>query len=330
MNNHHVDGEHAIRIGGILRAARENLGIPIDQVAQHLRVRRALILAIEGGILHELPKYPYIQGHWRAYAELVGIRLAVTALPRQPQAASDLVGIADADDGESADPSAHGEKVKIRHRMLALGKSKYQKIFLVICTIILFSYVYSDWVAIEVRTDGVMAADGDTAAPSVDHTNDAREMRRVTFDADGAGGGGAAASPSGQSAASTNQQPSLSPATGDSLAGLSERPEGGEAGQVRPGGPANPTANVISLSSRGDVWVQVIDSLSGRSTIARTMRAGDTAEFQAAQGMRITIGAPQNIIIRLNDRQLIIDQFIEKGSIRNLSISQLLRVSELR
>jgi transcriptional regulator with XRE-family HTH domain len=59
-------------IGVALRAAREHLGLSIQDVADQTRIRRAYVAAIEDMRLDQLPSRPFTIGFVRAYAELAG------------------------------------------------------------------------------------------------------------------------------------------------------------------------------------------------------------------------------------------------------------------
>ncbi|MBM4219258.1 MAG: helix-turn-helix domain-containing protein [Gammaproteobacteria bacterium] len=58
--------------GAQLRAAREGLGLSIEEVADRLRLNEALVLAIEENRFGLLGAPVFARGHLRAYAALVG------------------------------------------------------------------------------------------------------------------------------------------------------------------------------------------------------------------------------------------------------------------
>jgi cytoskeleton protein RodZ len=60
-----------VSVGSTLRAERERRGLTIDDVAANLRIRRALIDAIEHSRFKELPGAPYAVGFIRTYAEFL-------------------------------------------------------------------------------------------------------------------------------------------------------------------------------------------------------------------------------------------------------------------
>src|SRR5689334_22443263 len=65
------DAAPRISVGAALRAERERRGLTIDDVAANLRIRRALIEAIEHGRYKELPGAPYAVGFIRTYSEFL-------------------------------------------------------------------------------------------------------------------------------------------------------------------------------------------------------------------------------------------------------------------
>lgn len=60
-----------LSVGAALRAERERRGLTVDDVAANLRIRRALIEAIEHGRYKELPGAPYAVGFIRTYADFL-------------------------------------------------------------------------------------------------------------------------------------------------------------------------------------------------------------------------------------------------------------------
>jgi len=56
-------------VGAVLRARRMALGQHIADVAEHLRIRQAYLVAMESGRFHELPGSTYASGFMRAYAD---------------------------------------------------------------------------------------------------------------------------------------------------------------------------------------------------------------------------------------------------------------------
>lgn len=61
------------RVGSDLRSAREHLGWDIEAIASYLRIRPAVLCAIEEGHLAELPAGAYAIGFLRTYAQLLGL-----------------------------------------------------------------------------------------------------------------------------------------------------------------------------------------------------------------------------------------------------------------
>jgi len=60
-------------VGAALRAARESLGLAVEDIAQATRVRAAHIAAIEAFELDALPSRPFAVGFVRAYARSLGL-----------------------------------------------------------------------------------------------------------------------------------------------------------------------------------------------------------------------------------------------------------------
>lgn len=61
------------RVGQRLRHAREAAGLSVRDVSDHIRVRVALLEALEGGNREELPADVFVRGFVKSYARVVGI-----------------------------------------------------------------------------------------------------------------------------------------------------------------------------------------------------------------------------------------------------------------
>lgn len=66
-------GEAAARVGEELRDARLVLGIPLEDMAERLRIRRPYLAALEEGRVRDLPGPAYALGFVRAYAKALGL-----------------------------------------------------------------------------------------------------------------------------------------------------------------------------------------------------------------------------------------------------------------
>ncbi len=62
-----------LSVGSLLRSERERRNLTVDDVAANLRIRRALIDAIEHGRFKELPGAPYAVGFVKTYAEFLDL-----------------------------------------------------------------------------------------------------------------------------------------------------------------------------------------------------------------------------------------------------------------
>lgn len=67
-----MDGDYS-EIGALLRVAREQMRLPIDQAARLLHIRMRYLDSLEQGRLHELPGLTYTRGYLQAYAAFLGL-----------------------------------------------------------------------------------------------------------------------------------------------------------------------------------------------------------------------------------------------------------------
>ncbi|WP_066375199.1 MULTISPECIES: RodZ family helix-turn-helix domain-containing protein [unclassified Anabaena] len=66
--------EKLAEMGSKLSAARQQLGLSLDEMVAHTRIPRRLLQAIEEGNLEDLPEPIYIQGLIRQFADAVGFK----------------------------------------------------------------------------------------------------------------------------------------------------------------------------------------------------------------------------------------------------------------
>lgn len=67
------DRERAALVGRLLREARRNRGLTLEQVGVAIRVAERQVLAVEEGRVADLPPQPYARGLVCAYASLLGL-----------------------------------------------------------------------------------------------------------------------------------------------------------------------------------------------------------------------------------------------------------------
>ncbi|NBO17880.1 MAG: hypothetical protein EBV03_01380 [Proteobacteria bacterium] len=60
-------------VGNLLRQAREQLRLPIDQASRLLHIRVRYLESMESGKLDELPGLPYVRGYVQSYAAFLGL-----------------------------------------------------------------------------------------------------------------------------------------------------------------------------------------------------------------------------------------------------------------
>ncbi len=80
-----ADSDEPVTTGGMLREARERLGLSVDRVAQDMRLSRSQIEALEANDYQPFHGDTYVRGYLRGYARLVGLDAdSVTPETRTP------------------------------------------------------------------------------------------------------------------------------------------------------------------------------------------------------------------------------------------------------
>jgi cytoskeleton protein RodZ len=68
-----------VEIGAALKAARQSLGLSLDEISEITRVRARHLQAIEAAQMDQLPSRPFTIGYVRAYAQALGLDADATA-----------------------------------------------------------------------------------------------------------------------------------------------------------------------------------------------------------------------------------------------------------
>lgn len=64
---------HYTHIGELLRTAREDHGLSIEETGRQLHIRMRYLRSLEAGAMDELPGYPYVKGYLKSYAEFLNL-----------------------------------------------------------------------------------------------------------------------------------------------------------------------------------------------------------------------------------------------------------------
>ncbi|MDG2991870.1 DUF4115 domain-containing protein [Candidatus Synechococcus calcipolaris G9] len=81
-NLNHLDQDRAAKlaeIGAFLQEKRQELGLPLDEIAAKTMIRQSILEAIEAGTIAHLPEPIYTQGFIRRFADALGLEGKVIA-----------------------------------------------------------------------------------------------------------------------------------------------------------------------------------------------------------------------------------------------------------
>lgn len=321
MVNGDVTPAKAVAFGHILRSARENAGLAIDQIAQRLRIRLSLVLAIEAGLVNELPKRPYIDGHWKAYADLVAIRLPAwdsvrdTFVDAQPY-------LAEAET-EAEPEAASGPVVAQPVRPARTGTG-----------LRLPALALSGAALLGVGVIGFLSGQ-DQADPGTRVHPEAVHGSTIGAAASQAGAATPAQErpdPSAVQDVRLSPEPAITAraaaAADPSLPVQGPRPDPARNAQAAP--PAAPEGNaeasrsLLSFDASGDSWIRLTIPAARRVLFARTLKAGDSVTVPVEPGMVLTLGAPANVAIRLDGRAVPLGSFVRQGIIREAPLAAII------
>jgi len=295
MQSRHVSTAKAEAFGHVLRAAREQAGLRIDDVAARLRVPRVMILAIEAGAISALPKPPYINGHWRAYADFIAATLPCWDDTRDAM--------------KTVEPGATTSTEAMQAPRLCPAAASRGRVAgrpLLAVPLLVLALA-----GLAVLLTGNMSN-----APAVGE----RVVADATFIAAPVRPLPMIAVPALEALTAPGSEPRspAPPALADA------RPARIDASPPQPllaiTAAAPPTLKFVA---RAEVWVQLGISSPRRSLVARILKAGDVVSVPLEPEMVLSIGAPQNISVFLDDRELPIARFIQRGVISSARVSRL-------
>jgi cytoskeleton protein RodZ len=134
-------------VGAALRAARERMGMSVDEVAGRLKFAPRQIIALENGELDQLPQLAFTRGFVRSYARLLQIdeKPLLDALPGAPAPAAIQVQAA-------AQEVPRGGAEGRKQNLFWLGGA------LAVAAVVVLAWKYDAGEAVPKATEGVKAA----------------------------------------------------------------------------------------------------------------------------------------------------------------------------
>ncbi len=266
----------ASRVGGDLRAARERLGWSLADTSAYVRIRLAMLDALEDGRVADLPGHAYAVGFVRSYAQALGLD------------AGEMVRRYHEEVGPALPPPKLNFPTPVPQRHVPAGAVVMLGAMLAIIGYVSWYRVAGDQVGVP-QVQQVPARLAPLALPVVPPP-----PAHV-----------ATAAPSGS--VTTLAQAYVPPSVSPSAA---------EAGVLPPGAltpvesapiAAAPGAPQLVLSATADAWVQVKDS-QGKIVLSKLMHAGDSWPVPAAQSgqkpLLLTTGNAGGTTLTLDGKML--------------------------
>jgi cytoskeleton protein RodZ len=290
-------------VGGILRSARMRRGWQVNDVAAHLKIRRALIEALESDHYEQLPGQAYAQGFVRTYSGLLGLdQDEIVRRFREETSA-----------GNEA-------RELVFPKPIAESRTPTGLVFAV--ALLVAGVAYGAWYYATLpdreplpRVAAVperLAVLAEPPAPAPAPTPPAVSAQAAMLEPTPAPVTSPPPAPAAPSAPIVVEtQPAANPPT--SLAALpspAARPENTEAPAI-PSAPAAPAAprvfnegageSRIAIRTTADSWVQIRDE-TGNIVFMRVLRAGDVYNVPNRSGLLLTTGRAGELEIRVDGR----------------------------
>lgn len=275
-----------LTLGETLRFEREKQGLGIDQLAAEIRVRPAVLAAIESGETANLPRV-YLKGYVRRYAQRLGI---------SPTEIEDRIGAVPA--SEPPVQSVFSER---------LPRDRSERWFKATSYLLASGLVIA--LAWQFTTEAVRFSQGDSLPRS--GTDDAaRQPAPAGFDdrPDGAAGTAADtgerpdAAKSHLRASIASMQPARTSQQRRSLAEGAWAAVGSQSGEAdAPAAPdADPTgATELMIATSADSWVEIVDG-TGERIEMDLLRAGTRRSYDGTPPYRLLLGRASSIELSFN------------------------------
>ncbi|MDL2298168.1 DUF4115 domain-containing protein [Synergistaceae bacterium OttesenSCG-928-D05] len=275
-------------LGQRLAGIREAQGLTIDDIAQHTKIQRRYLTAIEAGELEQLPKGPYVRSFVRQYCEYLS--------------AMDLWSTYDA--LTKSEPQASRASLEVEQDYSSPPKVFKPTSYWWVYLLIIASLAAAGWITWRYRGEiGSIATspiDGGTApiAASRDSLPAASEDVETLLSGDAAVSEDAVSQDVSEPAPA---QTDLSWMDGNTAPPAA--PSAGAAVQ-RPASPAvSSESGTLNISATGNVWLRV--SRDSQLLYQGTIRSGESKSFPVAgsqKPIRVRYGNPANAVVGWNGK----------------------------
>lgn len=310
--------ESTLTLGVLLKKARENKGVSVEDIATQLHLRPSIILDIEADNLLAVGAATYVRGYVKNYAR------AVQADPFEVQVCLDKQLLND------AEPSMQSFSRKTTHQARdgRLMFVTYVIVFVLLALMVLWWFQKS---SIETNVDYSQPTVEEVAASAEGAFFNERPGNGQTTDSQSTGDNEPVYTASNQEGATDNlsTQPQLSVASaplsaGQMLISMVDSQLGdntsNDANSVTEQADRNSDATLsdLVLSLTGDCWIKVTDA-KGKTLINGLKKSGNNINVTGAEPFAVILGAPQVVSIELNGTQVSLQQY-PSGEVAHLSL----------
>ena len=288
-----------------LKQAREERGIPLDDIAAKTFIPLRLLKAMDEGKFERLPEPVFVQGFIRRYADLVGLngmelcRQLVLEPPTVPSSPNDLSGqsgeVQPVLKADAADPVSLSERVArpiaSLDKVLSRAKPTWAKLAAVTQSKLAskpgaFTWLYWLGGGVGVLLLGVWVINAIGRSRSPDHSSPAVSTQIVPAPTlNSAPGSTSTDQPQATPSSAAAQQPSVQPS-----AAVSPSPT-----------PSNPVADgpvKVSVQLTEDSWLEVV--ADGKILLSETLPKGTQRSWSANQDLVITSGNARGVLVTYN------------------------------
>ncbi|KZX71623.1 hypothetical protein A3715_06225 [Oleiphilus sp. HI0009] len=284
--------------GPILRAARDELRLSIDEVASQLHLRPSVVAMIESENYHDFSSDVFLKGYFRSYCRLVGLHeeRMVELLERQ------LTVIVE--EKRQLDKQQADEKLKAKriHLMKLTGVAGS---IVVVCALLVWTLIGSENEhELEQRSDSSLESPGAVVEPpaapeEVAEENDSVELVLVDEKQSAAETLGETSAVTDVAIQSSNldaEDQSSESQPVDEVSALSNQDQP----QVR---------GTISITFTGDCWFEIYDDQDNRIS-ADLMRDGRKFDYEFSTALRVVLGDASVAQVFVNDVQYDISSYV--------------------
>lgn len=277
-----------VSAGRLLQAARERMGLSVQEAADGLNLRPAIIEALEADRYEMLPPRTFVKGYLRAYAKLIGLKeydVLAAYEQQQPGPAAEAVPVT----ASSSAPRRRG----------GLGGLKW---LVALVAVLLLSYVgYTAYLSRTPPAENEPSASVPAEEPQLDEAEQTEAEAETAPEQTLA----AAELPDESEDASLESEP---------LEAVSSPVEAASVVLPPP-----VTDSLLVLEVSGESWIEIEDA-AGRRPVATLVQGPQTVQVDGSAPFRLVIGNAEAVQVRYAGEPVPLERHTRRTGVARLTV----------